>query len=145
MNLADLSKEDLKSRLVIEERSLKSLLYILKTEIVNRIKVKTTSQKTFKKKIIKQQELINKYRKELGLRTISKVDDIDYIHYSRRLSFPIRKDDEPTLCGLKLNVNFSVTNNPFIVNCPKCIAELQKQKCSICGVVLQESEISNIA
>jgi hypothetical protein len=38
---------------------------------------------------------------------------------------------------------FSATKNPFIVTCPKCIAELQKQKCSVCDVVLKESEISN--
>jgi hypothetical protein len=130
-NWVDMSdKEKAMYMLNQEERSLKRDLMIFRTEIVNKIKVKITSQKSFKKDILKQQNKINEYRKELGLKRMDKVDDIDYIHYAKRLSFPPRKDDEPTLCGLKLDVKFSATNNPFIVTCPKCIAELQKQECS---------------
>jgi hypothetical protein len=144
MNWTDMSdKERAKYLLKQEERTLKNYLMIFRTEIVNKIKVKITSQESFKKDILKQQLKVNQYREKLGLKRIDKVDSIDYLHYSKRLSFPPRKDDEPTLCGLKLDVKFSVTNNPFIVTCPKCIEELQKQKCSICGVVLKESEINN--
>ena len=64
---------------------------------------------------------------------------MDVIHYSKQLSFPIRLDDEPTICGLKLDSKLTVTNNPFIITCPKCIEELEKRTCSICGVRLNKN------
>lgn len=56
------------------------------------------------------------------------MEEYNYMHYSKKLSFPIRKDDGPTICGLDLNHKFSVTNHILLVTCPKCLIELKNKK-----------------
>jgi hypothetical protein len=141
--LKNLTKDELKQRLRIYQKSLKSLKFIWRTEINRVLKEKIKSKKSFEKQIIEEIELINEYEKILGYK-LTETNGIEYIHYSRIFSFPFRKD-ETTLCQLKLDVKYSVTNNPDIVNCPICLNEIERgTKCSICRKILTDNELSTL-